>query len=56
MFSHIPKFEILGRDNKRKGHNGLQDDLGGLEDEHPNGGPARRHHPKFNTRHNTDRD
>jgi hypothetical protein len=42
--------------DKRKGHDGLQDDSGGLKDEHPDGAPTRRHHPKFNSQHNTDRD
>jgi hypothetical protein len=35
--------ELLGKVteelNKRKGHNGLQDDSGGLEDEHLDGAP-----------------
>jgi hypothetical protein len=30
--------------DKRKGHNSLQDDSGGLEDERPDGAPTRRHH------------
>jgi hypothetical protein len=34
---------------KRKGHNGLQDDSGGSEDERLDGAPTRRHHPKFNS-------
>jgi hypothetical protein len=35
--------------NKRKGHNGMQDDSGASEDERPDGAPTRRHHPKFNS-------
>jgi hypothetical protein len=42
--------------DKRKGQNGLQDDSGGSEDEHPDGGPTRRHHAKFNSQCNTDQD
>jgi hypothetical protein len=42
--------ECLARElDKRKGHNGLQDDSGGSEDEHPDGAPTRKHHPKFNS-------
>jgi hypothetical protein len=42
--------------NKRKGHNGMQDDSGGSENERSDGAPTRRHHPKFNSRCNIDRD
>jgi hypothetical protein len=35
--------------DKAKGHNGLQDDSEGSEDEHMYGAPTRRHHPKFNS-------
>jgi hypothetical protein len=35
--------------NKRKGYNSLQDDSGGAEDEHSDGAPIWRHHPKFNS-------
>jgi hypothetical protein len=53
----IARAERLARDlDRRKGHNGLQDDSGGSEDEHKDGVPTRRHHPKFNSRCNTDRD
>jgi hypothetical protein len=41
--------------NKRKGHNGLQDDSGAPEDEPGDGAPSRRHHPKFNSWHCADR-
>jgi hypothetical protein len=34
-----------------KRHNGMQDDSGVLEDEPRGGPPARRQHPKFNSRH-----
>jgi hypothetical protein len=33
--------------DKRKGHNGLQDDSRALEDEPGDGSPSRRHHLKF---------
>jgi hypothetical protein len=53
----IPRAERLARElDKRKGHNSLQDDSGGSEDEHPDRAPIRRHHPKFNSQHNVDRD
>jgi hypothetical protein len=35
--------------DKRKGHNGLQDDSRGLEDEHLDRALTRRHHPKFDS-------
>jgi hypothetical protein len=35
--------------DKRKGHNDMQDDSKASEDEHPDGAPTRRHHPKCNT-------
>jgi hypothetical protein len=38
-----------------KRHNSLQDDLGASEDEPRDGAPARRHHPKFNSRCTVDR-
>jgi hypothetical protein len=34
--------------DKRKGQNVMQDDSEALEDDHPDGAPTRRHHPKFN--------
>jgi hypothetical protein len=40
--------------DKRKGHNGLQDDSGGSKDDHSDGAPTRRHQPKINSRRNTD--
>jgi hypothetical protein len=40
--------------DKRKGHNGLQDNSEGSEDEHRDGAPTRRHHPKFNSWRRTD--
>jgi hypothetical protein len=47
----------LAKEAKRgKKHNGMQDDLGVLEDEPRDGPPARRQHPKFNSRHPADRD
>jgi hypothetical protein len=50
----IARAERLARElDKRKGHNGLQDDSGGLN-ERPDGAATRRHHPKFNSRCNTD--
>jgi hypothetical protein len=53
----IARAERLGRElDKRKGHNGLQDDSEGLEDEHRDGAPLRRQHPKFNSRYRTNRD
>jgi hypothetical protein len=42
--------------DKRKGHNGLQDNSEGLVDEHRDGAPSRSHHPEFNSRRRTDRD
>jgi hypothetical protein len=41
---------------RRKRHNGMQDDSGASEDEPRDGAPARRHHPKFNSRRPADRD
>jgi hypothetical protein len=41
--------------DRRKGHNGMQDDSEASEDEHLDGAPTRRHHPMFNSRCNTDR-
>jgi hypothetical protein len=35
--------------DKRKGHNDFQDDSLGLEDEHRDGPPSRRHHLKFDS-------
>jgi hypothetical protein len=35
--------------DKRKGHNDLQEDSGGLDNEHPDGAPTKRRHPKFNS-------
>jgi hypothetical protein len=53
----IARAQQLARElNKRKGNNGLQDDLGGSEDEHPDGAPTRSHHPKFNSWLNTNQD
>jgi hypothetical protein len=53
----IAQAERLAQElDKRKGHNGLQDDLGGSKDERPDGAPTRRHHPKFNSQRNSDRD
>jgi hypothetical protein len=47
--------ERLARElDKRKGHNGLQDDSGGSEDEHRDGALSWRHHPKFDSRRCTD--
>jgi hypothetical protein len=44
----IARAEHLARElDKRKGHNGLQDILGGSEDEHSDGAPTRSYHPKF---------
>jgi hypothetical protein len=52
----IARAEHLHRELvKRKGHNGMQDDSEASEDEHPDGAPTRRHHPKFNSRRNADR-
>jgi hypothetical protein len=46
----IARAKRLARElDKRKGHNGLQHDLGGSEDECPDGAPTRRHHHKFNS-------
>jgi hypothetical protein len=46
----IARAERLARElDKRKGHNGLQDDSEGSEDEHRDGAPLGRHHPKFNS-------
>jgi hypothetical protein len=46
----IAHVEQLARElDKRKGHNCLQDDSRGLENELPDGAPTRRHHPKFNS-------
>jgi hypothetical protein len=51
----IARAERLTRElDKRKWHHGLQDDSGGLKNEHPDGAPTRRHHPKFSSRRNTD--
>jgi hypothetical protein len=47
--------ERLARElDKRRGHNSLQDNSGGLVDERPDGAPTRWHHPKFNSRCNSD--
>jgi hypothetical protein len=35
--------------DERKGHNSLTDDSEGSKDDHRDGAPARRHHPKFNS-------
>jgi inosine/xanthosine triphosphate pyrophosphatase family protein len=35
--------------DKRKGHIGMQDDSGTSKDEHLDGAPTRRRHPKFNS-------
>jgi hypothetical protein len=46
----IASAECLARELiKRKGHNGLQDDSEGSEDEHRDIAPSRRHHLKFNS-------
>jgi hypothetical protein len=51
----IARAEHLARElDKRKGHNGLQENSGGSEDEHSDGAPTRRNHPKFNSRRNID--
>jgi hypothetical protein len=53
----IPCAERLALElDKKKGHNGLQDDSGGggSEDEHPVGAPTRRYNPMFNSRRNND--
>jgi hypothetical protein len=42
--------------DKRKGHNGMQDNSEGLQVEHRDLAPSRRHHLKFNSRCRTDRD
>jgi hypothetical protein len=42
--------------DKRKGHNSLQDNSGGSEDEHRDGFLLRRHHLKFDSRRCTDRE
>jgi hypothetical protein len=53
----IPRAEHLARKlDKTKGHNGMPDDFEASEDEHPDGTPTWRHHPKFNSRCHTDRD
>jgi hypothetical protein len=53
----IARAERLAQEhNKRKGHDDLQDDSGGSEDECPDGTPTRRHHPKFNSQRNTNQD
>jgi hypothetical protein len=50
----IAQAERLARElHKRKGHNGLQDDSRGSKAERPDGSPTRRHHPKFNSRCNS---
>jgi hypothetical protein len=41
--------------DKRKGHNGLQNDFGALEDETGDVAPSRRHHRKFNSWCHADR-
>jgi hypothetical protein len=47
----------LAREAERgKRHNNQRDDSGTLEDEPRDGAPVRRHHPKFNSRCNADRD
>jgi hypothetical protein len=47
----------LARDAERgKRHNGLQDDSGASDDDPRDGGPSRRHHPKFNSQHPEHRD
>jgi hypothetical protein len=49
--------EHLARElNKRKGHNGLQDDSGATEDEPMDGPSSRKHHPKFNSQHRANRE
>jgi hypothetical protein len=49
--------EHLARElDKRKGHNGLQDDSRASEDEPRDGPSSRRHHPKFNSRHCANRE
>jgi hypothetical protein len=46
----IARTERLAQElDKRKGHNGMQDDSGASQDERPDGAPTRRHHPKFNS-------
>jgi ribosome assembly protein YihI (activator of Der GTPase) len=46
----IAHAERLARElDKRKGHNGLHDGSRGSEDEHLDGAPTGRHHPKFNS-------
>jgi hypothetical protein len=46
----IARVEHLARElNKRKGHNDMQDDFEALENDHPDGAPRKRHHPKFNS-------
>jgi hypothetical protein len=53
----IARAACLARDAKNgKRHNGLQDDSGASDDEPRDDTPLRRHHPKFNSRHTTDRD
>jgi hypothetical protein len=49
--------EHLARElDKRKGHNGFQDNSGGSEDEHRDGPPSWRHHLKFESQRRTDRE
>jgi hypothetical protein len=49
--------ERLAREpDKGNEHNGLQDDSGGSEDEHRDGFPSRRHHPKYDSRCRTYRE
>jgi hypothetical protein len=46
----IAQTERLARElDKRLGHNDMQDDSKASEDEHPDGAPIRRHHPKLNS-------
>jgi hypothetical protein len=53
----IARAAHLARDAKRgKRHNSQQDDSGASDDEHRDGTPPRRDHPKFNPQRQADRD
>jgi hypothetical protein len=49
--------EHLARElDKRKGHNGLQDDSGASKDEPRDRPPSWRHHSKLNSQHRANRE
>jgi hypothetical protein len=50
VVEEIARAEHLARElDKKKGQNGLQDDLGGSANEHPDRACTRRHHLKFSS-------